>query len=59
MIKIDNVQIAGWAPSIRGMRNPKNSWSKSDSFPCDDKFIVGNNDLGLMKSLSAGGPVHA
>lgn len=31
MIKIENVQICGWEPTIRGMRNPLNSWEKSDS----------------------------
>lgn len=32
MIKIENVETYGWEAAIRGMRNPKNSWSKSDSF---------------------------
>lgn len=31
MLKIENVEIHGWKPAIRGMRNPKNSWAKSDS----------------------------
>lgn len=31
MIKIENVKIAGWEHAIRGMRNPMNSWNKSDS----------------------------
>lgn len=31
MIKIENVEICGWEPAIRGMRNPLNSWAKSDS----------------------------
>lgn len=31
MLKIENVEIHGWEPAIRGMRNPKNSWEKSDS----------------------------
>lgn len=31
MLKIKNVEIHGWEPGIRGMRNPKNSWKKSDS----------------------------
>lgn len=34
MIKFENVEIAGWRPAIRGMRNPKNSWEKSDSGVC-------------------------
>lgn len=35
MLKIKNVEIHGWEPGIRGMRNPKNSWKKSDS-----KFVT-------------------
>ena len=34
MIKIENVETFGWEAAIRGMRNPKNSWAKSDSYPC-------------------------
>ena len=34
MIKIENVEIMGWDHAIRGMRNPMNSWSKSDSGIC-------------------------
>lgn len=37
MIKIENVEVVGWAPSIRGMRNPMNSWAKSDSFVCKEE----------------------
>ena len=33
MLKIENFEIDGWEPAIRGMRNPKNSWAKSDSGP--------------------------
>lgn len=31
MIKIENVELMGWEAAIRGMRNPMNSWDKSDS----------------------------
>lgn len=31
MIKIENVEVIGWEHAIRGMRNPMNSWGKSDS----------------------------
>lgn len=34
MIKIENVEIYGWEAAIRGMRNPMNSWEKSDSKWC-------------------------
>lgn len=32
MIKIENVETYGWEAAIRGLRNPYNSWEKSDSF---------------------------
>ena len=32
MLKIENTEVYGWEAAIRGMRNPKNSWDKSDSF---------------------------
>lgn len=36
MIKIENVEVVGWEHAIRGMRNPMNSWDKSDSNFCRD-----------------------
>lgn len=39
MLKIKNVELHGWEPAIRGMRNPKNSWKKSDS-----KFVTTDGD---------------
>lgn len=34
MLKIENTEVVGWEAAIRGMRNPKNSWEKSDSGVC-------------------------
>lgn len=34
MLKIENVEVVGWEAAIRGMRNPMNSWGKSDSGYC-------------------------
>lgn len=34
MIKFENTQVIGWNAAIRGMRNPYNSWAKSDSLYC-------------------------
>lgn len=34
MIKIENTKVMGWEAAIRGMRNPMNSWEKSDSIFC-------------------------
>ncbi|MDO4378894.1 MAG: hypothetical protein Q4C64_07200 [Erysipelotrichia bacterium] len=36
MIEISNMNIVGWEAAIRGMRNPKNSWSRTDSYPAVD-----------------------
>ncbi|MDQ0151756.1 hypothetical protein J2S20_000436 [Moryella indoligenes] len=60
MIKIDEVETYGWQAAIRGMRNPKNSWEKSDSYPAVDcgKYAVGDNDLKLMETLGAAGTDH-
>ena len=62
MIKIENFEIYGLRAAVRGMRNPMNSWDKSDSerdgFGGADGFTVGTNDLGLMKRLIKGGTEH-
>lgn len=36
MIKFENVEVVGWEAAIRGMRNPMNSWGKTDSYPAVD-----------------------
>lgn len=59
MIDITNVEIYGWKAAVRGMRNPLNSWEKSDSGYNDAGFFeVGENDLTLMKKLVAAGTDH-
>ena len=41
MLKIENVEVMGWEAAIRGMRNPKNSWEKSDSgWSSDWPYII-------------------
>lgn len=55
MIKIDNIETYGWETAVRGMRNPMNSWEKSDT----TGHIIGENDMKLMKSLIKSGPDHA
>lgn len=57
MLKIENTKIFGWEAAIRGMRNPKNSWNKSDTYYYPD-FKLGKNDLNLMKSLVKAGSDH-
>ena len=59
MIKVKNINVWGWEHSIRGMRNPLASWSKSDSYRNEDgEFVVGDADLALMRKLCAAGPEH-
>lgn len=73
MIEISNVEVFGWDAAIRGMRNPKNSWDKRDSGWLDfenwdcghgspdgkgDAYVVGPNDLKLMKTLAEAGDDH-
>ena len=66
MIKIENVEVVGFAAAIRGMRNPMNSWSKSDSCFCPNEpccegncsMMIGPNDLDLMKQLRNAGTDH-
>ena len=59
MLKIENTQIEGFVPAIRGMRNPLNSWKHSDSVEKEGELEVGTNDYILMKKLAMAGPVHA
>lgn len=71
MIKIENVEVIGWGAAIRGMRNPLNSWDKSDSVygtcwgkidnhKCVDNegFVIGVNDYALMRKLRNAGTDH-
>lgn len=90
MLKIENTETYGWEAAVRGMRNPMNSWDKSDSYDhspmmdeddfeehkqdgsisplakyCRDPlslhntmFVIGDNDLSLMKKLAKAGTDH-
>lgn len=69
MIKFEHTEVLGWEHAIRGMRNPMNSWEKSDSgyecidySPSEDQDIygyeIGPNDLDLMKQLRNAGTDH-
>lgn len=73
MLKIEHTENYGWEAAIRGMRNPMNSWEKSDIYWDDSndwknaldydsesgmlKF-VGKNNLKLMKQLAKAGTDH-
>lgn len=63
MIKVENIETWGFNHAIRGMRNPMNSWKKSDSGygwdgEDEDIFVVGENDLDLMRRLYKAGSEH-
>ena len=73
MIKLENTEIVGWEAAIRGMRNPMNSWAKSDSQTCTNcngclpgqeckryknGTFIGPNDLDLMTRLRNAGTDH-
>ena len=58
MIAISNTAVQGWEAAVRGMRNPMNSWEKSDS-ELKDNYQVGQNDLSLMKKLVKAGTDHS
>lgn len=69
MLKISNFEVLGWEHAIRSMRNPMNSWEKSDSgyecidySPSEDRdiygYAIGPNDLDLMKRLRNAGTDH-
>lgn len=70
MLKVENIEVVGWEAAIRGMRNPKNSWAKSDSGPecpygkekccgeCRQNFCIGPNDKQLMMTLRNAGTDH-
>lgn len=58
MIKLENTDVYGFESAIRGMRNPKNSWSKTDSRMIDGEFVIGENDMKLMQALAGAGPDH-
>ena len=73
MIKFEHTEVVGWEHAIRGMRNPLESWEKSDSdwdydciedpdnfyeYKTKDEFEVGPNDLSLMMKLRNAGTDH-
>ena len=73
MLKTENTEVVGWEAAIRGMRNPMNSWNKSDSQTCTNcngclpgqeceryknGTFIGPNDLDLMTRLRNAGTDH-
>lgn len=66
MLRIEKAVLPApeqWEIVAEGMRNPKNSWCRSDSHytECEDfaEYCIGTDDRRLMIQLARGGPVHA
>lgn len=62
MIKLENTVTPSpeqWEATIRGTRNPMNSWGKSDSQFWPGHIRIGENDLDLMKRLIKAGTDHS
>ena len=53
MLKIENFEVLGWEHAIRGMRNPMNSWEKSDSVFIDEDgdWYTITGDSGPFKNV--------
>jgi len=69
MLKIENFEALGWEHAIRGMRNPKNSWDRSDSFcssikchECPDNqkcsYYFSENGCGMPYRNTPGEEIH-
>lgn len=58
VIEIINDCVDGWRAAIRGMRNPMNSWDKSDSAFGEHGFKLGEADIDLMRRLAHAGADH-
>ena len=65
MIRIENIEVFNFEGALRGMRNPLESWDKSDSYWNDTtiesvkEFIIGEKDMKLALKLVKAGNEHA
>lgn len=58
-MKFENTEVWGFEHALRGMRNPKNSWNKSDSYYDDNNnLVIGENDMKLAQTLIKSGSEH-
>ncbi len=57
-MKFENISVYNFENALRGMRNPMNSWNKTDSYINKlGLFIFGKNDLDLAQRLIKAGSV--
>ena len=62
-MKFENTEVWGFEHAIRGMRNPMESWDKSDSYYGNNEiglesYVIGENDFKLAQTLIKAGPEH-
>lgn len=62
-MKFEKTEVWGFEHAIRGMRNPLESWDKSDSYwgndeSCLESYVIGENDLELAQKLIKAGSEH-
>ena len=62
-MKFEHTKVFNWEGAIRGMRNPWESWDKSDSYYGNNEvalesYVIGENDLELMQKLIKAGSEH-
>jgi hypothetical protein len=58
MLRVEKSEVFNFEGAIRGMRNPLNSWGKSDSKWENGQYVVGEEDYGLMTRLCKAGSDH-
>ncbi|MBR5222445.1 MAG: hypothetical protein IKV66_15795 [Clostridia bacterium] len=59
MLKTERVSVMNLENALRGMRNPMNSWDKSDSYYDEDgTYVIGEADLSLAERLAHSGTDH-
>ena len=61
MINVEKIKVECWETALRAMRNPMNSWDKSDSIFGETGNLIklGEADLKLARSLAKSGSDHA
>lgn len=57
-MKFENTQVFNLENALRGMRNPLDSWERSDSKWEEGEYVIGENDLGLASRLISAGTEH-
>jgi len=58
-MRFENTEVWGFKHALRGMRNPKASWNKSDSYTDENgNYVIGENDMRLAQGLIRAGSEH-